>query len=189
MQTNRNNKMEKHVLFKVKTSHIMQMFPSINTKIYFSVFLCLCSLMFLFQFTSAWTDECQTLKSWHPPTTNLWYIAPSLSVCHLKPCSVSPKYWHTCPLALLTSWKVCLWQLQNMCKEFLVDCWSVPSALLPHHDAHSSPKGVHHRCMSAFLKRKSNSKILSPSSCSTLKSVSFLCTKRIVWHNFFQRVS
>lgn len=113
----------------------------------------------------------------------------SLSVCHLKPCSVSPKYWLTCPLALLTSWKVCLWQLQNMCKEFLVDCWSVPSALLPHHDAHSSPKGVRHRCMSAFLKRKSNSKILSPSSCSTLKSVSFLCTKRIVWHNFFQRVS
>lgn len=75
MQTNRINKMEKHVLFKVKTSHIMQMFPSINTKIYFSVFLCLCSLVFLFQFTSAWTDECQTLKSWHPPTTNLWYIA------------------------------------------------------------------------------------------------------------------
>lgn len=78
MQTNRNNKMEKHVLFKVKTkrkSNIMHIFPYMHTKIYFSVFLCLCSLVFLFQFTSAWTDECQTLKSWHPPTTNLWYIA------------------------------------------------------------------------------------------------------------------
>lgn len=78
-----------------------------------NLFLCILVSVFTHVFVAAYVGlNRRVSKRWNPdihPTTNLWYIGVSLGVCHLRPCSD----WLTCLLALLTLWKVCLWQLQK----------------------------------------------------------------------------